>query len=233
MTAAIIDTLIPVRALATAKKRLDRALAPEERRALAQAMLEDVLSAATATPRLRRVWVVTADADAAAIAQRYGARIAPERRPATGPPLNAALEEGRRCILAADDPPQALLVLPMDLPAITSAALSGFLRAADDVQGPLAAICPARDGGTNALLLRPPALIPFLFGRGSARRHARAAEQAGAAVMVRAVPELAIDLDTPRDIRRLLDTGAERSRAAALLRALGVAERLPGAPSSA
>jgi len=225
---ATIDALIPVRALATAKKRLGPALAPEERRALAQAMLEDVLHAATTAPRLRQIWVVTGDADAAAIAQRYGARIVPEHRPATGSPLNAALEEGRR-VLAAHNPPDALLVLPMDLPAITSETLSEFLRVVDDVPGPLVAICPARDGGTNALLLRPPALIPFLFGRGSARKHARAAEQAGAAVAIRPFPALALDLDTPEDIRRLLTADAGWSRAAATLRTLGIAERLSGA----
>ena len=65
---------IPVMDLVNAKQRLVPLLAAYERRALAAAMLEDVL-AALESSRFDGVWVVTRDEAVTAIAQRFGARV--------------------------------------------------------------------------------------------------------------------------------------------------------------
>lgn len=211
----LVDALIPVRALGASKARLDGLLSRREREQLAGAMLEDVLAAVRATPALRRVWIVTSDAAAAALAEAHGAAVLPEVAAAGASPLNAALEGARTAILARDDAPEALLVLPLDVPAISPATLTAFLRGLAAGGGPLVRICPSRrDGGTSGLLLRPPAIIPFRYGADSAAAHARAGSAAGATVTLRPLPLLQDDVDVPEDIERLLrGPCGERTRA--------------------
>jgi len=224
--ADITDLLIPVRSLTAAKERLAALLSLSERRALTAAMLSDVLSAALATPELRQVWVVTADKDATALVQRAGAAVLPEMPFDGASPLNGALEGGRTLICTRTDPPDALLVLPLDIPAVTPAALSAFLHGAPGSSGKLVRICPAPDGGTNALLLRPAKVVPFRFGVGSAAAHARAGVAANALVTLRPHPLLQIDVDTPADIERLLRSGAAGPFTRDALRHMRLTERL-------
>ena len=63
---------------AGAKQRLSSCLNPEERRALATIMLEDVLDALSAVRELAGMLVVTVDPVATSLAGRYGARIVTE-----------------------------------------------------------------------------------------------------------------------------------------------------------
>jgi len=63
---------VPVKDLTHAKQRLTSVLTPDEREELARAMLRDVLRA-LAGAHVDRVWVVTRDAAAAAIARELGA----------------------------------------------------------------------------------------------------------------------------------------------------------------
>ena len=73
-----IVAAVPVKDLANAKQRLVSALGPDERRALAEAMLEDVLTALTvALPG--SVWVVTTDDRVMEVARRHGAHCLVER----------------------------------------------------------------------------------------------------------------------------------------------------------
>jgi 2-phospho-L-lactate guanylyltransferase len=222
-----IDALVPVRSLAAAKERLAALLTLRERRVLAAAMLTDVLTAALATPELRQVWIVTGDNEAAAQAHGLGALVL-EETPVQGEasPLNAALDGARIAICARTRPPDALLVLPLDIPGATPAAISSFLQGGPGSDGKLVRICPARDGGTNALLLRPPRVVPFRFGLGSAGAHARAGTAAGAIVTLRPQPLLQEDIDTPADIERLLRGGASGPHTSEALREMRLTERL-------
>ena len=63
---------IPMKDLVDAKQRLVNALGPEERQALAAAMLEDVLAAVSGA-RVDAVWIITRDAEVTTIARRHGA----------------------------------------------------------------------------------------------------------------------------------------------------------------
>ncbi|HKC98350.1 MAG TPA: 2-phospho-L-lactate guanylyltransferase, partial [Methylomirabilota bacterium] len=62
---------VPVKDLTHAKQRLMSVLSADERGELARAMLGDVLRALAAAD-LERVWVVTRDPAAAAIAEAHG-----------------------------------------------------------------------------------------------------------------------------------------------------------------
>ena len=61
------DVLIPVKPLSQAKQRLQGVMSAEARAALMADMLARVLNAVTGSPRVRRVYVVTSDPQAARI----------------------------------------------------------------------------------------------------------------------------------------------------------------------
>ena len=67
-------------------------------------------------------------------------------------------------------------------------------------------IAEAKDGGTNALLLRPPTVLQFAFAtaRPSAAFHADHARNAGIEPAIVRRPGLARDIDTPDDLQALV-----------------------------
>jgi len=193
--------VVPVGSLEGAKSRLGEVLDAEERRDLVARMLARTVGAALATPGIAETIVISPDLDALAIAAAGGARTMRQRTQG----LNQALAVARDDALAAGA--TALLVLPIDLPLVTSAALAALIAVLDDPgtiaggeRGAMVALVPDRHGrGTNALLLRPPDAVPFAFGGDSRDAHAGAAAVAGARFVEIESP-LSIDLDTPDDL---------------------------------
>lgn len=192
--------LIPVKALAGAKTRLASVLSPAFRQALCLAMLEDVVGAARAARRVEQVVVLAADRAALRLATRLGVQTLPE--PPGLPGLNEALALACRTLAAAGA--RAVLVLPMDVPLADPADIDA-LCAVDGA--PAVALCPAADGGTNALLLAPPTVIAPAFGPGSAALHAHQAAAAGVTCRVLDLPSLRLDVDGPADLDRVLAAG--------------------------
>jgi 2-phospho-L-lactate guanylyltransferase (CobY/MobA/RfbA family) len=82
-------------------------------------------------------------------------------------------------------------------------------------------LAPARDGGTAALLRRPPGVLPSRFGADSAKAHREAAERAGVAYTELPLPSLAIDLDREADLRALLASASAAPRTRAVLARFG------------
>jgi 2-phospho-L-lactate guanylyltransferase (CobY/MobA/RfbA family) len=54
--------------------------------------------------------------------------------------------------------------------------------------------------GTNALLVCPPDLIDFKYGKGSFKKHQKAAIEANARLEIYDLPSLELDLDEPEDL---------------------------------
>ncbi len=183
---------IPVRALEGAKSRLGAVLDAEERRDLVTRLLRRTVSAALATPGVVEVIVVSPDPEVLAIADGAGARPVVQRSRG----LNPALQEAR----GAMGPGRRLLVIPSDLPAVTTEALAAVLAAGGEAGSPSVVLVPDRHGrGTNALLLDPPDVIDPAFGGDSRAGHAWLASSADAAfVEVQGVLDL--DVDTPEDL---------------------------------
>ena len=112
--------------------------------------------------------------------------------------LNEGLRDAREEAIAAGA--DAILVLPIDIPAVSPGLLAPLVARAADGPTPLVAIVPDRhDRGTNALLLAPPDVIAFCFGGDSKAAHLDAARSAGATVEVIDGP-LTLDIDTPEDL---------------------------------
>jgi 2-phospho-L-lactate guanylyltransferase len=110
-----------------------------------------------------------------------------------------------------------------DVAGASGAELARLFAALEEQGGAGAVLAPARDGGTAALLRRPPGAIPSCFGADSAKAHREAAERAGATFRELALPSLAIDLDRADDLRALLASDAAAPRTRALLARLGAA----------
>ncbi len=192
--------VVPVKPFAAAKRRLAPALPPALRARLARAMLGDVLGALAEVRGLAGVAVVTADGEAAALAQALGAHVIAEPQ-ARG--LNAALRQAaaERAARGA----AGVLVVPGDIPAVTPADIARLLAA--HAGAPAVSLVPAHDGeGTCALLVSPPTLLRFAFGPLSFARHCAATARAGIVPRLHAVAELpgiAFDVDLPADLARL------------------------------
>jgi len=198
--------LVPLRGLEDAKTRLGAELDPEERLELVVAMATRTLAATRDARGIAGTVLVTADPAAADLATRFGARTLVQRLPG----LNAALREARA--VAVNLGATAILVLPIDLPAISPGALENVLADAADPGAtdaastggvrdrPLVLAVPDRHGGgTNALLVSPPAAIEPAFGEGSFAAHRAAAAGAGAAFRRHEGP-LTLDVDTGADL---------------------------------
>lgn len=189
----IRSALIPVKPSHRAKDRLRPALSRRARLALSRAMLRDVLTALLDSALFVSVTVVTRDRALRRLCRRLGVH-------AVLPPpglrgLNAELSwAAARPEVAQTD---RLLVIPGDVPGVRVSELFRLVlppmqRGVRLVQSP--------DGGTNALVLIPPGVIPFRFGRNSAARHRQAAERAGLRVETVPLASLASDIDQPEDL---------------------------------
>jgi 2-phospho-L-lactate guanylyltransferase len=93
----------------------------------------------------------------------------------------------------------AAWILPADLPLLAPEDVSGIIRMGRDERCVVLATDHNRDG-TNALLVRPPGVIPYAYGVGSFQRHAVLARDAGAEVYVYESERLLQDIDLPEDI---------------------------------
>jgi 2-phospho-L-lactate guanylyltransferase len=187
--------VLPVKRFADAKQRLSEGLPAATRRALAEAMLIDVLVALRRTEGVHEVVVVTAEPVAEALAHGYGARVVHDSREAG---QSAAAELGLRDASGAD----MVLMVPGDCPALDPRELDALLAAM--APAPSVVVVPDRHGtGTNGLLLRPPDAIAPAFGPGSRERHERLAAEAGATLAVEALPSLVLDVDTADDLEAM------------------------------
>jgi 2-phospho-L-lactate/phosphoenolpyruvate guanylyltransferase len=186
--------IVPVGALDGAKSRLGAVLDAEERLELTVRLARRTIAAAVAASRIDEVLVITPDDAVRALAVELGGR--PIRQRDSG--LNHGVVAARDEALAAGA--LAILILPIDLPDVTPAAVDAVAAPLDEPDRPLVAIVPDRHGrGTNALLIAPPDAIDVCFGGDSAIAHETAARAAGARLVVLGGP-LVLDLDTPDDL---------------------------------
>ncbi len=202
--------LIPVKNLSAAKQRLAAVLDQGARTELAQAMLHDVVSALAAWTRRPACALVTSDPFAMELAPQYDFEIIPD--PAN-PGETGAIEMATQiCVERGVD---STIVIPADIPLIQASDLEQILAQAPDEGSVLA---PAADGrGTNAAFRRPANLFPLRFGNDSFKPHLAAAQATGKPCIVLHLPSIAVDVDNPEDLQRLLAHPGE-TRSQSLLR---------------
>jgi 2-phospho-L-lactate guanylyltransferase len=183
--------LVPIKRRAACKSRLAGELAYAQRLQLVRVMLACVIGAVRDSHAIDGIAFVSAERDT------IPAEIPVFADPGGG--LNAALEAARAALVTRGV--DALIVLPADLPAITSRDVALLGEVGGHAGFAFATDCSAL--GTNALWLPARAPFRFQFGPGSRRRHLFEAERLGMTPALVSAPGLAFDIDSPEDLQRL------------------------------
>jgi 2-phospho-L-lactate guanylyltransferase len=206
--------VLPVKRLDGAKQRLSDRYTAGTRRALAEAMVTDVLVALRRSRRVDHVLVVTGDSGMEALAHGYDAEAIND--PDDAGHTEAALIGIREALSRGAT---RVLLVPGDTPALDPLELDALVGR--PARRPHVVVVPDRHGtGTNAVLLEPPDIMQPSFGPGSRERHVEAARAAGADWTVEEVPSLVLDVDTPEDLEAMRDELAGRHGGAAHTRGM-------------
>ena len=185
------EIIVPIKDLSQAKQRLSGVLSPLSRAGLVMAMLQDLLSAASAVDGCR-IWLIASDDVILDIGRSFGAHVIRE-------PISRGYNEAVAHALATMSAEAPVAVLPGDLPLATSSEIAALTAPLDKT--PTIRIASARDGcGTNGLFLSQPRLLSPAFGTGSFSRHTRASRAIGVQPEHVRAPGLAFDIDTPADL---------------------------------
>lgn len=222
MTNATPVLLLPVKEPAKGKQRLAVLLEPEERTALIWTMFRDVAEAVQPCAALAQVVVVTESAEVLRFAERRGWAVLQEETQ-----MSESRSVDRASRLLRERGAASVLRLPIDIPLVQAEDIAMLLRLS--VAAPGAVIVPSADGkGTNAILRTPPDVFPSRFGPDSFKLHQEEARMAGATVSIVENERIAVDLDTPSDLRDFLKIG-EGTATFGLLHDLRIEPRLKNA----
>jgi 2-phospho-L-lactate guanylyltransferase len=189
--------LIPIKPFSSGKSRLAEYLTVDQRILLNRNLAENTIHTCKSVKYIEQVLIVSSGREMHRFAIKCGVEFVEE--PVGG--INAALDLASEYAQAhgAD----SLLVIHSDLPSIRAAEIENLIHRSLKQKG----VCIVPDHhhtGTNALLLRPPRSIPFLFGEGSYSRHINAARDKDIPVSTLLLPSISFDLDTVEDLEYAL-----------------------------
>jgi 2-phospho-L-lactate guanylyltransferase len=172
------------------------------REELVLTMLKDVLTAVSQAHGLAGFALITVDAKASSLAQRYGARVL--TGDARGGHTAAVAAAAR--LLAAEGI-GGMMQLPGDIPLVTPDEVSFVLsmhRAA-----PSFTIVPSHDDfGSNTVVVSPPTAVPLTFGEDSFFPHLRTAQLCGIDPLIIRLPGIGRDIDNAQDLEVFARTGS-------------------------
>lgn len=191
--------IVPVKPLNRAKSRLAPVLAAEVREQLATEMLSHTVAVLERSAAVSGILVISRDSRALVVARKHGARTVQE---SGTPALSASLERATQMIASWNA--QAVLILPADLPLLAEEDLRTLVDLGRYHQSLV--ITPDRhEYGTNAVLMRPPSLLPAQLGNGSFHQYVSSGEALKATVHIFRSERLMLDLDTPDDLQLYLN----------------------------
>jgi 2-phospho-L-lactate guanylyltransferase len=235
------SALVPVKSLVQAKSRLAPHLSAHQRATLVLDMLQHVIHTLCDSEVFEQVYVVSADAQVLELASHWGAEALRETQTGHNPALQAAAltimeraswraglyETWFTLSQAAGRSTQpeartlqtlrteALLTISADLPLITPEDIRQLAYLAECYEVVLAS---SSDGtGTNALLLRPPLALPYLFGVNSLPAYVQEARRRNLSVTLCRNPRLGFDVDTSIDVHQLEQAHPSWSRSVSSL----------------
>jgi 2-phospho-L-lactate guanylyltransferase len=191
--------LLAIKRSDQAKQRLSGSFTAAERSLVARAMQDDALALCAASTFLRW-WVVSDDDEVLQRARDEGFEVVRDE----GAGLNPALLTSFDALLAAGM--ESVTIVPTDIPLARPEDIEAILETGATSE---MVVVPSRDGGTNALYLRPPDLIAPRFGEKSLQAHIAAAEMLKLRCTVLPLERMALDIDTPEHVERLIEVGGE------------------------
>lgn len=213
----ILWAIIPVKPLRYSKSRLAHILSMEERAELTGNILKRTLGVLDEAPLITRTLVVSRDTAVLKVARQVGASTYGETDKQD---LNMALT--RAAHIAAVQKADGILILPADLPFITSLDIEKLIGAigpdhqngsnGNSYRRRSMVICGDHNrDGTNALLLSPATGFNFQYGPGSFEKHLVEAEHLGMKSIIISRPTIEFDLDTEEDWRAYLAEQSDSS----------------------
>lgn len=192
----MIFAILPVKSPRNAKQRLSGFLTVEQRETLARTLYRQTLTALCQAEGIDRVVVATTDSEVAEHARRSGALVFKETEQ-----VSHSVSADAACLRALNMGASTALLVPIDVPTVTSADFTTLARSAR----PGLIVVPSSDGtGTNALVRTPPDCIQSRFGPGSFRAHLDQAISKRIPADVLRLPGLMFDIDTPEDVAEFL-----------------------------
>ena len=172
----MVAAIVPVKRLASAKRRLSGFLSPLERRRLCIAMLLDVLDNLEHVACIKTIYIVTQDETIEAVVNHHYKKVRTIREPERSN-LNRALHYAT--LHVAESAISRCLIIPSDLPLVKTGEIESVLCQAEDTEMTIVPDKACR--GTNLLTLHPPTIIKPRFGPNSFWRHIREADEKGVA----------------------------------------------------
>lgn len=189
--------VIIVKSFRETRPRLATVLNVGERRALAKAMFEDVVSAASGCDEIEEVVVISPDEEVLTIAQ--GKDLVTLKEEAVKGMDEAFARGAEYC---KERGAEVMVSLPGDVPLLTPRDLSYLLGRMD--RSPKVVVVPSTIGpGTSILVSSPPDVIEPRFEEDDHTAHVVDAEKKGIPVEVCELLQAGLDVDTPKDLARL------------------------------
>jgi 2-phospho-L-lactate guanylyltransferase len=207
-----------VKSFGSAKQRLSSRLGVGARRALAQAMFQDVLAALGRAKTIEQVVVVAVEPAFDFAADEHVVVINDDVNDGQSPAARAGIR------WAVENGFDRVLLVPGDTPLLAADEIDALLDAAAADRTQVVIVPDRHDEGTNALLLAPPTAIAPSFGPGSLARHIQSAVAAEVSHRVERVPSLLFDVDTSDDLEVV--AAAIEERRAIAPRTLGALRQL-------
>ena len=192
--------ILPVKEYHVGKSRLRHLFSDAELTELNQKMFESTFTKLIGIPGIDKILVVSREEHALEWCNSHGGVALVEDNPST---LNAAISKAQEhaCQVGVE----RLMVLPSDLPLMTSKDLNALIRLAEGAHK-LVIVPDHYQSGTNALVMSGPDLIQPRFGSGSFRKHTRQAMEKNAELVVYLNENIQWDLDTSLELYRIINT---------------------------
>ncbi len=197
----MINIVLPIKNPEHAKERLADLLSPEQRRALAWALIEQTFVFFKGFTSVAHVLVVTDSPRVAGRAEEEGFAVLKEERPEGE---TAAVKNATAWSMKNGFASQ--VVIPGDMAELDAGEFRRLLS--HDRPDPSVILCPATgDDGTNAILTTPPDVLTHRFGNRSFPDYLEQARAKDIPCTVLRLKSLVLDLDTPDDVRAFLRNG--------------------------
>jgi 2-phospho-L-lactate guanylyltransferase len=193
-----IFAIIPVKTLLKSKIRLSTVLGQPERQVFTLAMLEDVLKAVKCS-EVHQTVLVSSDSVVKKIAHEFKVMFLQEKMQG----LNKAVNQATRWCLQKNA--ESVLILPADIPLLKPEDVNKMVRLGSE-ETSVVVFSPSKNGGTNALLLKPPNIIQPRFGPNSFRKHLNEASALKVPSKIYLSKRVSLDIDTVDDLKLLLKT---------------------------
>lgn len=192
--------VLPVKRYSVGKSRLRNLFSDVDLVELNQKLFESTFTKLQEIPGIERILVVSREEHALEWGYSHGGTALLEDDPST---LNAAISKAQEHACQARV--ERIVILPSDLPLMTSKDLNSLLRLGNGAHK-LVIVPDHYQSGTNALVMSGPDLIQPRFGSGSFRKHIKEAMEKDAELVVYLNENIQWDLDTSLELYRMINT---------------------------